>query len=105
MVHALLLLAQSPVPGCPEGPLEAIENVKVRIREKPQEYELDGVCLDQMERGTVREVSSSIGSWLITRGYADPEMRRTPSDEGRNLQRFKSARDTAVARPRRRSTD
>jgi hypothetical protein len=36
---------------------------------------LDGVRLDHFVAGTVREVSPSIGSWLIAQGYAIPEMR------------------------------
>jgi hypothetical protein len=77
-------------------------NVKVRIREKPREREVDGVRLDKLERGTVRDVSPSIGSWLITLGYADPEMRQGSTED---LARFRSPRDTADDRPRRRSTD
>jgi hypothetical protein len=49
--------------------------VKVRINRTPVEEELDGVRLDNMRPGTVREVSPSIGSWLIAERYADPEMR------------------------------
>ena len=33
------------------------------------------MTLDRFEPGTVREVSASIGSWLIAEGYAIPEMR------------------------------
>ena len=29
-----------------------------------------------MKAGSVREVSSSIGAWLVTERYAEPEMRR-----------------------------
>jgi len=49
--------------------------VKVRIRKTPDEDELDGVRLDDLRPGTVREVSSSIGAWLVTERYAVPEMR------------------------------
>jgi hypothetical protein len=42
---------------------------------------MDGVKLDQMTPGSVREVSSTIGSWLIVEGYADPEMRRPRDDD------------------------
>ena len=38
--------------------------------------ELDGVRLDGMKPGVVREVSPSIGAWLIAERYAEPEMRR-----------------------------
>jgi hypothetical protein len=50
--------------------------VKVRIRKTPEEEELDGVRLDSMRPGVVREVSASIGAWLIAERYAVPEMRR-----------------------------
>ena len=50
--------------------------VKVRISKTPDEAELDGVRLDNMRPGSVREVSPSIGSWLIAERYAEPEMRR-----------------------------
>ena len=80
--------------------------MKVRITEKPREQELDGVRLDKLERGAIREVSPSIGSWLITQGYADPEMRQSSNEENQDLGRFRAqARDTAHDRPRRRSTD
>ena len=49
--------------------------MKVRIRKTPDEDELDGVRLDDLRPGTVREVSSSIGAWLVTERYAVPEMR------------------------------
>jgi hypothetical protein len=55
--------------------------VKVRIKETPREPEVDGVRLDRFQRGDVREVSPSIGSWLIAEGYAEPEMRQTQSEE------------------------
>jgi hypothetical protein len=50
--------------------------VKVRIRKTPDVDELDGVRLDDMRPGVVREVSPSIGAWLITERCAEPEMRR-----------------------------
>jgi hypothetical protein len=79
--------------------------VKVRIKKTPDVDELDGVRLDDMMPGGVREVSSIIGSWLITEGYADAEMRRDirPHEED-----FLIGHDTASDRPtgpRRRSTD
>jgi hypothetical protein len=80
--------------------------VRVRITEKPRERELDGISLDRLERGTVKEVSTSIGSWLITEGYADPEMRHESSEENQDLGRFgPPVRDRADDRPRRRRTD
>jgi hypothetical protein len=50
--------------------------VKVRIRKTPDVDEVDGVRVDDMTPGTVRDVSSSIGAWLIAEGFAEPEMRR-----------------------------
>ena len=79
--------------------------VRVRITEKPRERELDGVRLDRLERGSVREVSPSIGSWLITQGYAAPEMRQGSTEESQDLVGFTHPRDTAHDHPRRRSTD
>jgi hypothetical protein len=80
--------------------------VKVRIRRKPQERELDGVRLDRLRPGSVREVSSVVGAWLVASGYAEPEMRasaRPDEDEvGVTSTRF---RDSAGDHPRRRSSD
>jgi hypothetical protein len=42
---------------------------------------MDGVNLDRLQPGTVREVSAAIASWLIVEGYAEPEMRRQPEPE------------------------
>ncbi len=50
--------------------------VKVRIKVRPAVREIDGVDLNGMTPGTVREVSALIGAWLIAEGYAEPEMRR-----------------------------
>ena len=80
--------------------------MKVRIKETPREPEVDGVHLDGLARGTVREVSPSIGSWLITQGYAEPEMRQASREENQDLSGFKRVRDSANERNRhRRSTD
>ena len=79
--------------------------MKVRIRKTPDIEELDGVRLDDMKPGMVREVSPSIGSWLIAERYAEPEMRhdlRMYEDD------FLVHRDTASDRsksPRRRSNE
>ena len=54
--------------------------MKVRIKSVPKEREIDGVNLERFEPGTVSEVSSTIGSWLITEGYAELEMRPVRSD-------------------------
>ena len=49
--------------------------VKVRITHTPRERELDGVRLDVLKIGMVRDLSPTLGSWLIMQGYAEPEMR------------------------------
>ncbi len=54
--------------------------VKVRITETPRELELDGVRLDGLIQGMVRDISSLMGAWLITEGYAELEMRQTRQD-------------------------
>jgi len=79
--------------------------VKVRIRETPRQEELDGVRLDSMKPGTVREVSSSIGAWLIAEGYAVPEMRRGAENEEERLYGGQEVRGMATDGPHRRSTD
>jgi hypothetical protein len=50
--------------------------VKVRIKNTPEQRELDGIQLDRFQPGSTYEVSSSIASWLVAEGYALPEMRR-----------------------------
>ena len=77
--------------------------MKVRINKTPREDEVDGVRLDRFEPGTVREVSASVGSWLIAERYAEPEMRRSNMDE--ELSTVKDLRDSANDCPRRRRTD
>ena len=79
--------------------------VKVRIKETPREDELDGVRLDGMRPGTVREVSASIGAWLVAERYAVPEMRREADNEEERLFGGKETRASATDGPRRRSTD
>jgi hypothetical protein len=85
----------------------AVINVKVRIRCTPREHELDGVRLDTLLPGTVREMPPGLASWLVTERYADVEMRhdaRTYDDD------FSEIKDSVVpvmgaAAPRRRFTD
>ena len=43
---------------------------------------MDGVNLDGFAPGTVRDVSASIGLWLVAEGYAEPEMRTAERDGG-----------------------
>jgi hypothetical protein len=75
------------------------DKVKVRITQPPKEHELDGVRLDHFAPGDVREVSPSIGSWLIAEGYAVSEMRQA----GRRAadQEFSGLRYRDVAHDRR----
>jgi hypothetical protein len=54
--------------------------MKVRISKTPVQREVDGVRLDRLRPGSVREVPSSLATWLIVEGYAEPEMRRVPRD-------------------------
>jgi hypothetical protein len=55
--------------------------VRVRIKKQPAEREIDGISLKGMMPGAVREVSAVLGSWLITEGYADSEMRQPTSKD------------------------
>jgi nicotinic acid phosphoribosyltransferase len=79
--------------------------VKVKILEKPKEAEIDGVRLDSYQRGEIREVSSSVGAWLIANRYADPEMRRSSENDDGTFSGVKDARDQSNDHPRRRSSD
>ena len=67
------------------------------IAEIYRSAKFDGVRLDKLERGTVREVSPSVGSWLITQGYADAEMRQGSNEKNQDLARFRSVRDRDTA--------
>jgi hypothetical protein len=55
--------------------------LRVRITATPIEKEVDGVSLEGMRPGVVREVSSIVGAWLIAQGYAAAEMRHAPNDD------------------------
>jgi hypothetical protein len=78
--------------------------VKVRIRKTPEEEELDGVRLDSMRPGAVREVSASIGAWLITERYAVPEMRHDARPYEEDF--LSEPQSVSVSdRPRRRRSD
>ena len=61
---------------------------------------MDGVKLIALTPGRVTDVSPSIGSWLITEGYAIPEMRA--SGETRNgFSTVQQPPDTSADRPSR----
>jgi hypothetical protein len=91
--------------------------MRVRIRQVPIENEVDGVQLDSLRPGVVREFSAIVGSWLIAKGYADAEMRSPERQSAANSsdrpsigrrstnadQRPDSANDSP--RPRRRHDD
>ena len=56
--------------------------VKVRIRKTPVELEVDGIKLDRLAPGAIRDMSASLASWLIVEGLtAKPR----PSRMLRNL--------------------
>jgi hypothetical protein len=44
--------------------------VRVRIKERPLEHDIEGVRLDRLRPGAVCDVSAAVGSWLIVQGYA-----------------------------------
>ena len=80
--------------------------MKIRITHAPHEREIDGLSLQQFRPGAVKDVSSSIGSWLITEGYAEPEMRRQPPDDDHYLsprrdQKFEGKERRAATQPSR----
>jgi hypothetical protein len=81
------------------------DKVKVRITQTPREHELDGIRLDRFVAGEVRDVSPSIGSWLIAQGYAEPEMRQDARNVNEEFStEVKTPRDLAHDR-RGRSSD
>ncbi len=71
----------------------AATGVKVRIRCTPREHEVDGVRLDTLQPGAVREMSPVLASWLVAERYADVEMRR---DARAYEEDFSSMRDVEV---------
>jgi len=81
--------------------------VRVRITETPRQPEIDGVRLDGLRPGMVRDVSSSIGAWLIAEEYAQPEMRRDSATREEEADFFgvKDTRATANDGHRRRRDD
>jgi hypothetical protein len=54
--------------------------LRVRILSTPVEQELDGVRLDVLTPGSVRDVSVPVATWLIAQGYAQTEMRHVDED-------------------------
>ena len=76
--------------------------MKVRISKTPAEREIDGVRLDRLRPGSVREMSSSLATWLIVEGYAEAEMRRVPRDS--DIGAFGGSDEKVVGNDRRRRT-
>jgi hypothetical protein len=69
-------------PGDPRpGPISVL---RVRIKATPREREIDGVSLSTLVPGVVRDVSATLGLWLIAQGYAVAEMRASTRDEMSN---------------------
>jgi hypothetical protein len=75
--------------------------VKVRIRETPNEREIDGISLSGLLPGTVRDVSSSLASWLIAQEYAVLEMRSSKSQAEEFFSGVRGLREVVADRPRR----
>jgi hypothetical protein len=67
--------------------------VKVRILDTPLETDLEGLKLDNFVRGTIKDVSPAVASWLITQGYAALEMRQLP-----DRRESREPRDSALDR-------
>ncbi len=79
-------------------------SMKVRIVRTPREREIDGVKLAPLAPGTVRNFSSSVGSWLIAAGYGEPEMRDGETQQYAAIAHARTP-PAGPRKPRRRSTD
>ena len=82
--------------------------MKVRIKETPHVHEVDGVPLTGLVPGAVRELSSSLATWLIAEQYAEPEMRhdiRGEAAEDYSGVIRETPRETFRSGPRRRADD
>jgi len=81
--------------------------VKVRIRRTPRETELDGVPLDRLQPGAVRDVSAGLGTWLVAERYADVEMRQDVRSDAEDFSDVKDIRTRFKdpSTPRRRQDD
>jgi hypothetical protein len=81
--------------------------VKVRIKRTPREHELDGVRLDGLQPGMVRDMPQQLATWLAAEQYADIEMRQsvpTHDDDFSDLRDVRSQATDPTA-PRRRARD
>ncbi|PYR37166.1 MAG: hypothetical protein DMF93_18415 [Acidobacteria bacterium] len=81
--------------------------MKIRIRKTPVETELDGVRLDQLRPGAVRDVSSGLATWLVAERYADVEMRQDVRNDAEDFSEVKDIRTgfRDPSTPRRRQGD
>jgi hypothetical protein len=64
---------------------------------------MDGIRLDHLDPGAVREVSPAIGSWLMAEGHAVLEMRNLTHNDQRDHSHEKTAprvEGQATRRPR-----
>jgi hypothetical protein len=75
--------------------------VRVRIKVTPHEHEIDGVRLESLAPGSVRDVSPNVGSWLMAEGYAELEM-RAPNAAREEPKRFGATSIRSDAADRRR---
>jgi hypothetical protein len=74
--------------------------MRVRIRATPREREIDGIKLEGFTPGSLHDVSTAVGSWLMAEGYAELEMRETTTGcEERN--RFGATKIRSHAADRR----
>jgi hypothetical protein len=103
LVHPLLSFFYGRAGFGVPGEAEQGAALKVRMRERPLEHEMDGVKLDRLTPGKVCDVSPSLGSWLLAQGYAYLEMRTsTFTFEERGPSSVKSGLRHSVADRRRR---
>lgn len=81
--------------------------MKVRITRTPREVEMDGVRLDRLTPGVVREVPRDLAAWLVAERYADVEMRQDARTHDDDFCQVKDAElpTNDPAAPRRRSED
>ena len=78
--------------------------MRLRIRKTPAERDVDGVQLDGLAPGVVRDFSASVGSWLIAKGYAVPEM-RSPERQVYGADQPRDVANQHSRTPRRRHDD
>ena len=76
--------------------------MRIRIKARPHESEIDGVALSTLVPGCVLDMSSSLGLWLIAQGYAQPEMREEARGTSSTGDPIDWANDSG---PRRRYSD